>query len=380
MDEYTCPKCGAILNNQKGFDPEYGAWRCLRCGQMIMDEDTYNGDLYKGVAWYCDECGALLNKQDGFSDAYYSWNCTECGHENFINEDEIFDDEDHENTDNYYLDDKDDINDEEEFDDDDDTDDVDNEIVALASDAVSSMITSALGIGVETYKKVHSEKKKQADMLEKINEEEARIESEKSRARRRKHKKGILITVITIILILIAIGAYIFYITLIPVRYDSEDLIGTNYESVETKLRASGFENVNSKEIPDLKITQKEKENVVTDVIIRNKMKFSAETKFLPSEKITVVYHTLEKIYAPLTSKEAKGMQYADVVKQFEEKGFQNVKVEPIYDIITGWIKKDGEVESVSINGNKDFTVNTSYNVDAEVIINYHTLKKNKEN
>ena len=143
MDEYTCPKCGAILNNQKGFDPEYGAWRCLRCGQMIMDEDTYNGDLYKGFAWYCDECGVLLNKQDGFSDAYYSWNCTECGHENFINEDEI-DDEDHENTDNYYLDDKDDIND------DDDTDDGDNELVSLASDAVSSMITSALGIGAET--------------------------------------------------------------------------------------------------------------------------------------------------------------------------------------------------------------------------------------
>ena len=47
MDEYTCPKCGAILNNQKGFDPEYGAWRCLRCGQMIMDEYTYNGDLYE---------------------------------------------------------------------------------------------------------------------------------------------------------------------------------------------------------------------------------------------------------------------------------------------------------------------------------------------
>ena len=217
-------------------------------------------------------------------------------------------------------------------------------------------------------------------MLEKINEEEARIESEKSRAWRRKHKKGILITVIIIILILIAIGTYIFYITLIPIRYDSEDLIGTNYESVENKLRASGFENVNSKEIPDLKITQKEKENIVTDVIIRNKMKFSAETKFLPSEKITVVYHTLEKIYAPLTSKEAKGMKYADVVKQFEEKGFQNVKVEPIYDIITGWIKKDGEVGTVAINGNKDFTVNTSYNVDAEVVISYHTLKKNKEN
>mgnify|MGYP000274896924 CR=1 FL=1 len=28
----------------------------------------------------------------------------------------------------------------------------------------------------------------------------------------------------------------------------------------------------------------------------------------------------------------------------------------------------------------KIFTVNTSYNVDAEVVISYHTLKKNKEN
>ena len=34
----------------------------------------------------------------------------------------------------------------------------------------------------------------------------------------------------------------------------------------------------------------------------------------------------------------------------------------------------------MAINGSKDFTVNTSYNVDAEVVISYHTLKKNKEN
>lgn len=37
--------------------------------------------------------------------------------------------------------------DEEEF------DDGDNELVSLASDAVSSIITSTLGLGAETYKK-----------------------------------------------------------------------------------------------------------------------------------------------------------------------------------------------------------------------------------
>lgn len=45
----------------------------------------------RGVAWYCDNCGALLNKQYGFSDSYGTWTCTECGHTNGISEDEIID-------------------------------------------------------------------------------------------------------------------------------------------------------------------------------------------------------------------------------------------------------------------------------------------------
>ena len=26
MDEYFCPNCGAILNDQLGFDPDAGTW------------------------------------------------------------------------------------------------------------------------------------------------------------------------------------------------------------------------------------------------------------------------------------------------------------------------------------------------------------------
>ncbi|GET11910.1 hypothetical protein SN811_04100 [Ligilactobacillus agilis] len=43
MDEYFCPKCGAILNDQYGFNPNGGTWRCTECGELLMDDDVYDG-------------------------------------------------------------------------------------------------------------------------------------------------------------------------------------------------------------------------------------------------------------------------------------------------------------------------------------------------
>ena len=82
MDEYFCPNCGAILNDQLGFDPDAGTWTCTECGTHLMDDDVYEGDSFEGVAWYCDNCGALLNRQAGFSDTSGTWTCTECYHSN----------------------------------------------------------------------------------------------------------------------------------------------------------------------------------------------------------------------------------------------------------------------------------------------------------
>ena len=89
-NEYVCPNCGAILNEQYGFDPDNDTWTCTSCGKELYGDNVYEGEQYPGVMWYCDECGALLNKQDGFYDYCYSWFCTECGHENPINDSEIY--------------------------------------------------------------------------------------------------------------------------------------------------------------------------------------------------------------------------------------------------------------------------------------------------
>ena len=88
-DEYFCPNCNAILNDQYGFDPDKGSWTCTQCGTHLMDDDVYEGDTYEGVAWYCDNCGALLNRQSGFYDYCGYWTCTECGYYNSISENEI---------------------------------------------------------------------------------------------------------------------------------------------------------------------------------------------------------------------------------------------------------------------------------------------------
>ena len=43
--------------------------------------------------WYCDECNAYLNNQSGFHADCGSWTCTKCGYVNYINENEILDED-----------------------------------------------------------------------------------------------------------------------------------------------------------------------------------------------------------------------------------------------------------------------------------------------
>lgn len=91
MKDYWCTKCGAILNNQKGFDPDEPFWKCQKCGADLYDEGIYQGERFKGVFWHCDRCDALLNIQQGFSDLNEYWKCTICSHVNHIAESEIND-------------------------------------------------------------------------------------------------------------------------------------------------------------------------------------------------------------------------------------------------------------------------------------------------
>ena len=80
-------------------------------------------------------------------------------------------------------------------------------------------------------------------------------------------------------------------------------------------------------------------------------------------------------VRTPLKSKKCKGENYQNIEDKFEEAGFTNIKLKKDADLKVGILNKDGEVESVTINGDKKFDEGDAYPSNAEVIITYHTYK-----
>jgi hypothetical protein len=81
----------------------------------------------------------------------------------------------------------------------------------------------------------------------------------------------------------------------------------------------------------------------------------------------------------PSGSSVQKGRDYQEVVNDFKEKGFKNIRTEKLEDLVTGWLTKDGEVESVSVDGDRDYSPDDWYSENVEVVINYHTFPADDE-
>lgn len=210
--------------------------------------------------------------------------------------------------------------------------------------------------------------------IENVEEQNKRVYSTNDRKKYMKIRAIFILA--AVLFLLFGIGIYEFK-KMIPIGYSRDSLIGLEYSKVVENLNDAGFINVQTEEISNLKITEMQQENLTTDVRLIYKDDFDEETKYPSNLWVTVVYHTVEQHQVPLSSKEAKRMNYADVVRKFEEAGFINISTNIQYDIITGWITDDGEVESVTING-EQFESNEKFRPDANIIITYHTYKKNR--
>ena len=88
IEEHYCTNCGAVLDDQEGFDSNAVSWVCKKCGQQLFG-DNLNSDVFGNVVWYCDGCGSILNSQEGFTEANGSWTCSECGFKNNVTSENI---------------------------------------------------------------------------------------------------------------------------------------------------------------------------------------------------------------------------------------------------------------------------------------------------
>lgn len=76
----------------------------------------------------------------------------------------------------------------------------------------------------------------------------------------------------------------------------------------------------------------------------------------------------------PSASSVLSGSNYNDVVTIFKDKGFTNIELETIDDLITGWLTKEGEVEEVSVGGDVDYSPDKWVPADTQVVIRYHVF------
>ncbi len=71
---------------------------------------------------------------------------------------------------------------------------------------------------------------------------------------------------------------------------------------------------------------------------------------------------------------------YDDVKTLLEKDGFTNVELRPMGDLIAGVLHKEGEVESVSIDGDTSFSSGTYFDKTAKVVIAYHSYPEKNAN
>ena len=81
----------------------------------------------------------------------------------------------------------------------------------------------------------------------------------------------------------------------------------------------------------------------------------------------------------PSGSSAQKGRDYQTVVETFEEKGFINIQLLELDDLVTGWLTKEGEVEYVTVDGDEDYSADTWYSKDVEVVIAYNTFPEDNQ-
>ncbi len=84
----------------------------------------------------------------------------------------------------------------------------------------------------------------------------------------------------------------------------------------------------------------------------------------------------VDKVQTPADNSLERGRNYKEVIEDFEDKGFTNIKTEPIADQVYGRSIRDGEVDHISVGGDINYDSGVLVPADTEVVIYYHTYSK----
>lgn len=81
-----------------------------------------------------------------------------------------------------------------------------------------------------------------------------------------------------------------------------------------------------------------------------------------------------EEVQMPASSSAYVGEHFEIAVEELESAGFTNVQTRALGDLITGWLKDDGEVEKIRIDGSNSFNKGAWFPADTKILIIYHSF------
>lgn len=84
----------------------------------------------------------------------------------------------------------------------------------------------------------------------------------------------------------------------------------------------------------------------------------------------------VDKVQTPADNRLERGRNYKEVIEDFEDKGFTNIRTEPIADQVYGRSIRDGEVDHILVGGDINYDSGVLVPADTEVVIYYHTYSK----
>ena len=161
---------------------------------------------------------------------------------------------------------------------------------------------------------------------------------------------------------------------------------GQNYSVVLAKLQAAGFTNIELQPIYDLSFFSRGSEGEVDRVLLDPDVDLSAGDWVSNGTLIKIYYHEKkskssdtpelaeDELLTTCSAKDLKGETVEDAVNVLKKQGFTNVTVTPLKDLRKS-TKKDGKVDSISIDGHPSFKKGDVFPKNAEVIVSYHSVR-----
>ena len=167
----------------------------------------------------------------------------------------------------------------------------------------------------------------------------------------------------------------------IDYRTKELDYEGEKYKEIQNKLESIGFVDVKCVPLNDLNSSDDKKAGKVKSILI-NDVEYSNASTLNLFQTVYIRYHSEKRasdsqIKITKASKKFKGEDYQDVVDELEKMGFSNVETVPLGDLKKGIIHKDGHVKEVSIGGKTKFKDGEIFDMDAVVIVSYHSYPNN---